>query len=147
MPDAEVRLRLDHVRTTIRGATQKALEAVAFQTEGRAKVKVRDNDQIDTGFMLNSIYTVTPGTTGYPAARGAAEAKTKSKRTGSEVDHSGNMAPAQQLPDGVAAAVVVGANYAIYQEVQQSFLYAGAEEAAREAGGTCEKVFREEVHD
>ena len=147
MPDAEVRLRLDHVRTTIRGATQKALEAVAFQTEGRAKVKVRDNDQIDTAFMLNSIYTVTPTSSGYTGAKGAAEARTKSGRSGRETDHSGDMAPAQRLPSGVAAAVVVGANYAIYQEVQKSFLYAGAEEAAREAGGTCEKVFREEIHD
>jgi hypothetical protein len=41
----------------------------------------------------------------------------------------------------------VGANYAIYQESKKSFLYAGAEEAAREAGGTCERVFSREVHD
>jgi hypothetical protein len=81
------------------------------------------------------------------AAKGAAEAKTKSRRSGADVDHAGDMAPEERLPSGVAAAVVVGANYAIYQEVQQSFLYAGAEEAAREAGGICEKVFREEVHD
>ncbi len=147
MPDAEVYLRLDHVLITVRKASQKALEAVAFQTEGRAKVKVRENDQIDTGFMLNSLYTVTPKSTGYSSAKGAAETLTKSRRTGGEVDHSGDMAPEQRLPDGVAAAVVVGANYAIYQEVKQSFLYAGAEEAAKEAGGICERVFTEEVHD
>jgi hypothetical protein len=147
MPDAEVRLRLDHVLTTVRGATQKALEAVAFQTEGRAKVKVRDNDQIDTSFMLNSIYTVTPTSSGYSGAKGAAEAKTKSGRSGREVGHSGDMAPAQRLPHGVAAAVAVGANYAIFQEIKRSFLYAGAEEAAREAEGTCERVFTREVHD
>jgi hypothetical protein len=147
MPDAGVHLRLDHVLTVVRGASQKALEAVAFQSEGRAKVKVRDNDQIDTGFMLNSIYTVTPSSSGFLAAKSAAEVRTKSGRTGQKVSHAGDMAPEQRLPEGVAAAVAVGANYAIYQEVKKSFLYAGAEQAAREAGGTCEKVFTREVHD
>lgn len=147
MPEVVTHLYLDHVLTVVREASQKALEAVALQSEGRAKVKVRDNDQIDTGFMLNAIYTVTPRGSGYAAAQSAAEELTHSRRTGQDVDHAGDMAPERTLPEGVAAAVVAGANYSIYQEVRQSFLYAGAAEAAREAEGTCERVFRKEVHD
>jgi len=147
MPDATIHFRLDHVLTTVQGASERALLALALQTEGHVKVKIRDNDQVDTGFMLNSVYSVGNDTSGYSAAKGIADRNTKSRRTGADVDHAGDMAPERRLPRDVAAAVVVGANYAIYQEVKQSFLYAGALEAAKQAEGTCEKVFRQEVHD
>ena len=61
------------------------------------------------------------------------------------VDRS--LAPEQRLPRDATAGVVVGANYAIYQEVRKSFLYKAAEKVAREAGGTLEAKYRELVHD
>jgi hypothetical protein len=53
------------------------------------------------------------------------------------------MAPEPGLPDDAAAGVVVGANYAIYQEAANPFLYPAAERAAREFDGEAERIFRE----
>jgi hypothetical protein len=59
------------------------------------------------------------------------------------------MAPEQRLPGDktTRAAVVAGANYSIYQEAAQSFLFAGADAVKTDIGGTVERVYREKVHD
>ena len=45
--------------------------------------------------------------------------------------------------------VVAGANYSIYQEMRQSFLFAGAVDTAADTSSLVEveRVFREENHD
>lgn len=129
--DGDVKLYLDHVKLTVKGAGQQALEALAFQIEGQAKIQIQENGQIDTGFLLNSVYTLTPRSSGFRAAHAAAKAR----------NPKAAIVEAPALNEG--AAVVVGANYAIYQEVRKSFLYAGAERVARTAGGKAEQVFRE----
>ena len=50
----------DATRRRVLHAADDAVTALAFQVEGQAKINVRENGQIDTGFMLNSIYTVAP---------------------------------------------------------------------------------------
>ena len=60
MADAEVKMRLDHVKVVVAGATRHALAAIALQMEGRTKVNIQENGQIDTGFMLNSTFTLLP---------------------------------------------------------------------------------------
>ena len=115
--------------------------------EGRAKVNIQTNGQIDTGFMLNSIYTVTPKSSGYGAALSQARSKTRSK-TGQQVKKDDAMAPARSLEGkDVRAAVICGANYAIFQEQSRSFLFAAAETVAREAGGIAEAIYRERLND
>jgi len=130
MPDGTVKLHLDKVRVTVKGATQKVLEALAFQIEGQAKINIQANGQIDTGFMLNSVYTVTPKSSGFAAAQGAAKAH----------NPQAEMGPEPTAREGVA--VVVGANYAIYQEIKNAFLFPAAEQVASQAGGKAEQIYK-----
>jgi hypothetical protein len=139
----EVKLYLDHVKVTVEKATEKVLRQLAFRITERAQMNIRTNDQIDTGFMVNSIYPVWKDGSGYEAARSEAEGHTVSGRTGERVDHSGDMAPEEALEAEAMAGVVVGANYAIYQENIKPFLYPGAEKAAAEFGGEAERIYRE----
>jgi hypothetical protein len=55
----------------------------------------------------------------------------------------------ETLPSEDEAMVVAGANYSIYQEMRQSFLFAGAVDTAADTGALVEveRVFREENHD
>jgi uncharacterized protein (UPF0210 family) len=143
----EVKLRLDHIRAVIEGASPKALYAAALQIEGAAKIKVTENDQVDTGFMRSAIYSVGKADTNYPSRMSEAAEKTTSARTGRAVGGRGRAAPARNLRGTALAAVVAGASYSIYQEVRKSFLFAGAQEAVGEAAKVIEKVYQEEVRD
>jgi len=135
--DAEVKMYLDHVKVVVRGATHEALVAIAHQIEAETKVKIQENEQIDTGFMLNSTYVATNEGSGYGQARAAAQARNPDAK----------MAPEHRLSED-AVAVVVGAEYAIWQEARKSFLYAGAERVAgTTAGMTAERVYKRVVHD
>jgi len=138
---------LDEVRVTIKDATEEVLQAVAFQIEAYAKVNIQANGQIDTGFMLNSVYVVHRQSSGFGAAKSVAQSKTISRKTGETVDKSKAMSPEYQLEPKFAAAVIVGANYAIYQELGQPFLFPAGEQAARDAGGVAEQIYRERVND
>jgi hypothetical protein len=138
----EVKLYLERVKIKVKDATDEALAELAFQLEGHTKANIANNNQIDTGFMMNSVYTITRRDSSYGA----------STATGQYRDKEGNMverklAPEQRLPSDAAAGVVVGASYAIYQEVRKTFLFKAAETVARQAGGTLEAKYRELVHD
>lgn len=143
MANAEVRMYLDHVRLVVEQATEAALAAIAFQMEAEVKVQIRNNGQVDTGFMLNSVYATTKRDgDSYDAAE--AEARAAADRAG----EPRAMAPRRTLPGDAAAGVIVGAEYAVYQEAAQSFLYAGAQRVAGyTAGVTAEAVYREQVGD
>jgi hypothetical protein len=132
----DVRFYREKVIARMREGGEQALRKLAFDIEARVKLKIADNDQIDTGAMLNSAYTVNQEGSSYGQAQAAVEAK-----------RPGVVAPEAQLPSDAAAGVVVSVNYAIYQENRKSFLFAGAEEVCREAGGTCAEVMRKVVHD
>lgn len=139
MMDHKSKWYLDEVRVKIEGATQEALNALALQLEGLTKINIQQNGQIDTGFMLNSVYSRFPDQSSYGDA--VAGAMAAAGKAGVEREFG----PEEALPEGVGAMVVVGAGYAIYQEAQQSFLYRAAEELARQAGGTVEGVFKEKL--
>lgn len=146
MADVEVKLYLDHVLATVEEATGEVLKALAYRIVEGAQLNIRSNDQIDTGFMVNSIYPIFEDGSGYSEARSQAEAQTTGK-DGRRVDHSDDMAPEERLPDDANAGVVVGANYAIYQEAVNPFLYPAGERAAREFGGEAERIYREKLPD
>ncbi len=146
MADVEIKLYLDHVETVVMEATDEVLKQLAYRIVEGAQLNIRSNDQVDTGFMVNSLYPVFKEGSGYSQARSEAESHTTGK-DGRQVDHSNDMAPEAQLPGDAAAGVVVGANYAIYQEAANPFLYPAAEHAAGEFGGQAEKIYREELPD
>lgn len=130
---AKVEMHLDHVMLRVEGATDKVLHAVALQVEGTSKRNIVSNDQVDTGFMLNSIYT--------ESKRGSTFGETWAGPEGAK-------APKVQLPKLFSAAAVhVSAVYAIFQEMMNSFLRTAAEEVAGQVRGIADPVYRKALHD
>lgn len=133
----ETKFYLDKIVTQIESANLQAAAELALAVEGEAKLNIQTNEQIDTGFMVNSVFTITPNSSGYSAAKGAAEAKNPDLV----------MAPEPTMEDGALAGVAVGAEYAIYQEEKKPFLYPAAETVAQKAGATIARVLNEMVSD
>ncbi len=105
------------VLQAVQAAADDAITALAFQVEGQAKINVRENGQIDTGFMLNSIYTVAPEGNTYRQAWQTGDYE--SQEGGAEHRELGGEMPAKPH----MALVVVGAEYGLFQETRNSFLY------------------------
>lgn len=128
--------KLNWYKEKVMVAANKAIDvkAIALQVEAHAKQNIVDNDQVDTGFMLNSVYSVFPGgdTFGQTDPSGSYPDK-----NGTGVDR--NIIPPSPLPSRAKAAVVVGADYAIYQEIENSFLYKALEQTAGETGSLIKK--------
>lgn len=98
--------RLDELASAMGGnEVAKALLAGAFVLEGEAKQNVQRMKAIDTGFMLNSIYSATASESGYSKARSEAQGRSS----------DGEMFP-EYKPPKAAAAVCVGAEYGMYVE-------------------------------
>ena len=130
MAESKVNWYQDRVILSVDKATDEMLTKLAFQIEGQAKVNIRDNGQIDTGFMVNSVYAVPPGGgSDYAEAQGAAEAR----------NPKAVMLAETQAPEG-GAAVAAGAEYAVYQEMANSFLYRALEQVAGDAEGKLREV-------
>lgn len=104
------------------------LPAIALQIEGQAKANIVENDQIDTGFMLNSVYSTGPEGSTYGAAKSEASKKNPAGGMAPEVDPQGG------------AAVAVGAEYSIFQEMRESFLYRAAELVASQIQGVIKTL-------
>jgi len=164
--DAEVKLYLDHIKVVVEHATDEALTAIAHQIEAQTKANIVANNQVDTGFLLNSVYVVSRWydgrvRNGYDDARSKAESQSLKKSAGTRLSRrlhqrvtvTDRMAPKEELPAEIefggksGALIVVGANYAIYQEVKRSFLFWAASIVATRAGGIAEEVYRERIHD
>ena len=138
----DVKLFLDHVLVKVAAVSDKALEALALQIEAETKVNIQKNGQIDTGFMLNGTYVVTKNGSTFNNAN---QSGSYANREGKTVKRQ--IVPQQTLPGNAAAAVSVGAQYAIWQEEKKPFLYPAAERVASQAKGTVERVFREGLND
>ena len=85
----------------VSNATSLAAYAGGLVVEGAAKVNIREEDLIDTGFMVNSVCTVSDKKGTYYKAKAAAEAKNPKE----------SMLPAPNPKLG-EAVVMVGAEYA-----------------------------------
>lgn len=142
MADVEVKFYLDHVVAVVEEATEEVLKKLAFRIVERTQLNIRENDQIDTGFMVNSVYALWKDGSGHSQAESQAAAAAPQSAKG-----YGKREPRQvveeKLPPDVQAGVVVGANYAVFQEAIKPFLYPGAQAAAAEFGGEAEQVFRQ----
>ena len=126
---------IDHVMVAVEEATEEVLKRLAFRIVERAQLNIRNNVQIDTGFMVNSGYPIWKGGSGFSAAESAALAQAEKEII------------EEQLAEDAAAGVVWGANYSIYQEALKPFLWPAAVSAASEFGGEAEQVFKEMVKD
>ena len=101
----------------VEDATQEALAAVALQIEGLAKRNIVGNNQVDTGFMVNSVYAITED--GSVDTYSGAKSSASSRRGRSDLMHSKAKVSSS---DGPYSAVAVGARYAVYQEKAKAFL-------------------------
>lgn len=118
----------DEVRLKLRDASAAMVRAAAFAVEGQAKVNITNNGQVDTGFMRNSVYAATD--------KGLSE----SASSGTFMSHKeGRQIERQALPQMSApengALVAVGAEYGIWQEQENPFLYPALERVAQSMEG------------
>jgi len=137
MANATVNFLTDYVLAQVNNVSDEYLEAVALNIEGQTKVNIQKNSQIDTGFMLNSTYTLSRRSNTFGNARPSG---TYVNRDGKSVKRKN--VPPQELPGKARAAVVVGAEYSIYQEARKPFLFPAAESVARDEGGSAKTAFR-----
>lgn len=108
-------------------ASDDIVTRIAFQVEGYAKVAAK----VDTGFMRNTIYTIPAS---YPPTdTGWEDGAYESSKTG-ESEQRFRVDVVPKLPPRFAA-VHAAAEYAIYREVQDHFLYNALEKAKGIAPG------------
>jgi len=133
------------VIATIKNATQDELAKFAFQIETQTKANIQKNNQIDTGFMLNSVYTVAEaGGNTYAATRPTADYT--SRKSGAKAKRK--RAPQRTVPGKASAIVAVGAEYAVHQETKKPFLYPAAEQAlAGQAGVELKNNIKKKVRE
>lgn len=154
----DVELTDDRLRNLPRylwDAAQKLVDRTAFDIERRAKLAA----PVDTGFLRNSIYTITAGGSGYDAAQSRAErldvkrhiGERKSAATGRWVDVEGTMLEEAGGAGFLTAIVAVGAEYGIYVEygtahqAAQPYLEPAIEEARAEWERGLSRLFDEAV--
>jgi len=135
MAEAEINWYEEDVVLAVERASDEFLTQLAFQGEALAKVNIQANGQIDTGFMLNSTYGMGPNGSHRGEAQGAAYA------AAAFAGEAKGMAPAPTLEDG-QAGLHAAAEYAIYQEMRQSFLYKAVEALQEQAGGEIQAAGR-----
>ena len=133
MSKVKVDMHLDHVMMRVDGATDEVLHALALQVEGVTKRNIVSNNQVDTGFMLNSVYSASE--------KGDTFGETWAGPPGQK-------ATKLRLPSLFSAAAVhVSAMYAIYQEMMNPFLRPAADEVAGQSKGIAESVYKRALHD
>lgn len=125
--DVEVRLQL-------RNASEAMMRTAAALIEQQTKLNITANGQVDTGFMRNSVYFATNDDGSYDAAATAARG----------ARHDAGIAPKADAPAG-GAVVGVAAEYAIYQEEAQPFLYPAVETVAQRMDGEIVSAGREVI--
>lgn len=130
---------------TIKDATDEELAKFAFQIEAQTKANIQSNGQIDTGFMLNSVYTVAEaGGNTYEATRPTGTYT--SSKSGSRAKRK--RAPQRRVPNQAAAIVAVGAEYAVHQEIRKLFLYPAAQQTlAGRAGVELKNNIKKKVRE
>jgi len=119
----------ERVKAALKDADGEILDKLAFQTLGQARINIRDNKQIDTGFMTNSGYVVTVKRNTRNMAMLAALAKANR-----------DMADEVKVNLKKEAAVAFGAHYAINQELRRSFLFQALVSVTKQFGGIVRGV-------
>lgn len=122
--------RKREVMLVVKNATAAGMNKLALRVESEAKQNITANDQVDTGFMRNTVYHVSRLSNSYPATDAPGVKTGRKSGQQRQVDK----APQATLPAQYLALVACGAEYAIYQELQRSFLYLALVQVAGDAG-------------
>ena len=139
MPDDfDLNWYYDDLRLVLDDAEDEMVSKLAFWVEGTAKVDMK----VDTGFMRNSTYTITPEGSRRGEAWPSGQYRNKA---GERVAR--NLSPSEPQLKAHEAAVHCAADYAIYQEMRNGSLYRALERARAIAPGVIEAVGRERFHD
>lgn len=123
------------VMLTVEKATAASIDTMALRVESEAKQNIVSNNQVDTGFMLNTVYRVSELGNSYPATKpDGTYSWHPPKHDGRSGDAERRKVPQADLPGEFLALVACGAEYAIYQELKQSFLYLALVQVAGDPG-------------
>jgi len=130
----EINFFTEEVILAVDKVVSDGLAEVALEIQGQAVLNIRSNNQIDTGFMMNSGYVLANnGTDTY------SHLQTHGVYSGKSGDSQWReLADRADLPDGVEALVAFGANYAIYQEAAKPFLFKAANQVSGKVDGKFE---------
>ena len=131
---ARINFRKEQVLAEVEKAKTDSLKNIGLAIEGQAKVNIVENDQVDTGFMVNSGYFKMRGFSSFGST--SPTGKYAGERGGGERKR----APEAGLPSGKDALVGFAAIYAIYQEERRSFLYRAGEQVVGKVGGLIRRV-------
>jgi uncharacterized protein YbjQ (UPF0145 family) len=101
---------------------------LATLIEGRIVGNITDNGQIDTGFMVNSVYSISSERDSYNEALVKAMARAVRE-----------MSPKASLA-GADALVAVGAEYAIWQEMRKSFAMKAIDQTKKDIPDIVKRV-------
>lgn len=124
------------VSLTLEGATADVLGGAAFQIEAEAKINIRNNRQIDTGFMLNSVWAILPEDADpIPESQDFEQATNDAKAQNTDAE----MGNKPSIPASGAAAGV-GASYAVYNEMRNPFMWPAIEATQQKMGGIVDDV-------
>jgi len=89
------------IAAQVPGLTSQMVRKTAMDAKANIQSNIRNNDQVDTGFMLGSVYVVTSEGSDYQGGEKA-------------------LPEVAGPPDDQTAMVAVGASYAIFQELGTS---------------------------
>ena len=104
--------RLKNIADEVRSKASALVRRTAFAVEREAKV----NAPVDTGFLRNSIYTVTDRGNGYDRALASATRLGAKRHAGERRSTEGLMLDEVDTPGDLTAIVAVGAEYGIHVE-------------------------------
>ena len=141
MTESRIVWHTGEVLGRIDAAVEDLVEKLAYAVESQTKLNINQTPSaghtglIDTGFYLNSVYVVTPKGDSYGQTDDSGSYK---NREGQMVER--RIAGKMGLPSDAAAVVVVGAEYAIYLEIDHAPLYRAAEQVIGSAGELVKKI-------
>jgi hypothetical protein len=119
---ATVKFYKSRVKLQLQDKKRDIIKQAALRIRERAGINVVNNNQIDTGAMANAFYVVLPDEDTYGDAANEAETRNPGQ-TGNKISLQHD------------ALVANAMEYAIEQEMVQSFLFKAAEDTAKEFDG------------
>jgi len=98
---------LPEVAERMLAALEGIVNKAAFDIQAQAQSNIRTNEQVDTAFMFNSVYTEV----------GGGENKHPYSDVGAPVKEGQGLLPEVEKPPKYQAIIAVGADYGLYQEM------------------------------
>lgn len=131
MPDTRVDWYTNDVLLVVDNATKELLLALAFQTEAEYKTRAK----VDTGFMRNSTYVQ-----GAEISTFVPKTDTLRSRRSGRIEKRETVGRAEQPKDDQEVIIGVGANYAVYREIEDGALHQALQAASQQASATIQEV-------